>query len=81
MTYEVYVTKAKVTVNAKGEIIKTEILETGWFPEEETRHPSVPGIFYVAATDEFAKNNMTTRAVHKCCQKQDNNRGHRQAPS
>jgi hypothetical protein len=75
VTHEVYVAKYKVTVNAKGEIIATEFIRNGWFPEEETRRPSVPGIFYVAATDEFARNNMTIR------QKQENNRGHRQAPS
>lgn len=68
--YEVYVSKYKVTVNRKGEVVTTEFIATDWYPEDETRNPSVPGVFYVAAGDVKDKRIIV-----------DNNRGQRQGPS
>jgi len=74
MTYEVYMSKYKLELNDKNEIVKTEFLETGWFEDSETRHPRVPGTFYVPASDEFATNpnSLTIRL------KVNNNRGGQQ---
>ena len=65
--YEEYREKFRITEWRDGCIYGTVSLGCGWFPQEEIHGnlPAVTKIMYVAASDEFAKNNMTIRRAKK----------------
>jgi hypothetical protein len=59
--YEVYREKFRITEWRDGCVYRTESLGCGWFAMPESERPSEIGIMYAAASDEFARNNMTIR--------------------
>ncbi len=67
MSFEVYREKVQITQWQDDAIYRTRSLEVGWFPEAEVKanRPRESGFMYVAATDDFANNNMTIRKVRE----------------
>jgi hypothetical protein len=61
--YEVYRARFQVVEWKEGAIFRTKSLGTGWFPESEVEanRPRDTSIIYVAASDEFARTQMTIR--------------------
>lgn len=61
--YEQYVEAFEVTEWRDGCIYGTKTLGCGWFPTARVKAniPRDTNIVYVAASDEFAQNNMTIR--------------------
>jgi hypothetical protein len=60
---EVYREKFEITEWRDGCVYNTRTLGCGWFDADEVQanRPGSTGVTYVAASDTFAKNNMTIR--------------------
>jgi hypothetical protein len=61
--YELYRAKFEITQWKNGAVFRTKWLKTGWFDAKivDENKPRETNIMYVAASDEFANNNMTMR--------------------
>lgn len=61
--YDVYRELFRITEWRGGAIYRTKSQFVGWFPMEDVdaNVPALSGLLYVAASDEFARNNMTIR--------------------
>jgi hypothetical protein len=63
MQLDVYREKFRITGWRDGCVWSTESLGCGWFCEDQVKG-NIPGdtqVMYVAASDAFARNNMTVR--------------------
>jgi hypothetical protein len=60
---EAYREKFEITEWRDGCVYATRSLGCGWFDVDEmnANRPAETGVMYVAASDEFAQNNMTIR--------------------
>jgi len=61
--YELYMEKFRITEWHGDTIYRTQTLGCDWFPAEtiDGNYPHYTGFMYVAASDEFAQNNVTIR--------------------
>jgi hypothetical protein len=83
--YEVYCERFLIVEWRYGTVWKTQSLGCGWFDEDGVKKNRAEdtNVLYVAATDDFARNNSTMRKkkTTKPAIPPDNNRGMRQGPS
>ncbi len=65
MALEQYREKVQITKWRDGAVMETRSLGCGWFAEDvvEANKPRESGIMYIAASDDFARNNMTVRVA------------------